>query len=387
MSRMLDNWIKTYVAYTNESESPEIFHIWIGISLIASVLRRRVWISHGYWDLYPNFYVLLVSPPGRCKKSTAMRTGRQIVEPVDGIQYSVDSTTRENLIADMTRAYHDGHSALTSHSSEFATLLTSSGMDMVAFLTDIFDSPSVWTHKTKMSGPSKIIMPHFNFLGATTPDWISRAMPLDTIGIGLMSRIVAVYSDKPRIRDAIPKVTSEHRELAKLLTEDLAAMSLLAGEYEWDTVATYEFYNDWYRSREHDPKRNPDPRMEGYYERKHIHMLKLAMCIAASQSDTLLISEQNIKDALELLELTESSMDQVFAGVGRNPLQADMQQLLVTLRTHPNGLHRNVVMSMFRHNVDGEQLDRLLSDLSASGEISINGSMIHAVYLPPALLT
>ena len=192
-----ESWIKAYLAYTAESESPEEYHTWTAISVIAGALRRHVFFDMSYFMLYPNMFIVLVGPAGRCKKSTAMRLGRELLIQVPGMEFTSDSTTRERLIQDLSQAYKDGQSALTAYSSEFASLLTSSGMDMVVFLTDIFDCPTEWTHKTKSGGTNKIKSPFLNLEGATTPDWISKAMPLDTIGIGLTSRMIFVYQDVP----------------------------------------------------------------------------------------------------------------------------------------------------------------------------------------------
>ena len=224
-SRLLPNWLKAYLVYTADSESPEVYHRWVGISCIAAVLRRRVFFDMGYFLLYPNMYIVLVGPAGRCKKSTAMRIGKNIFTATPDIEFSADSTTRERFIQDLQMAHKNGESAITVHSTEFASLLSSSGMDMVVFLTDIFDCPPDWQHKTKIGGTNKIVGPYLNLLGATTPDWIAKAMPLDTIGIGLTSRIVFVYADTPRVRPWRPVLSEAQNKIRDMLIHD---MSLIA---------------------------------------------------------------------------------------------------------------------------------------------------------------
>lgn len=217
MARRLPNWIQGYLAYTAESESPEEFHKWTAISAIAGAMRRQSFFNYEYFLVYPNMYIILVAPAGRCKKSTAMRIGRSFLGIVPGINFTTDSVTRERLIQDLSQAKSaDGHSSMTAYSSEFASLLTSSGMDMVVFLTDIFDSPNEWSHKTKIGGTNKITAPYLNLIGATTPDWIAKAMPLDTVGIGLTSRIIFVYQDTPRIKPPFPKLSDAQKALVPL---------------------------------------------------------------------------------------------------------------------------------------------------------------------------
>jgi hypothetical protein len=140
----------------------------------------------------------------------------------------------------MVLAHKDGQSALTAHSSEFASFFTTSGMNMVGFMTDIFDSPDEWIHRTEAGGERKIIAPCFNVLAGTTPDWLASAMPLDTVGIGLTSRIISIYQDTPRIKPMIPKLTPAQAKLKELLHDDLIEISTLNGQYQL-TPEAYEW--------------------------------------------------------------------------------------------------------------------------------------------------
>lgn len=372
MSRHLPDWLEAYLLYTVESESPTEFHTWVGTSVIAGALEREVYYDMGYFLVYPNMYAVLVSPPGRCKKSTAMRIGRRILAGTGKPKFSTDSTSRERLILDLSQSHQDGQSAMTAFSSEFATLLTTSGMDMVVFLTDIYDCPNEWEHKTKGGGTNKIKSPYLNLIAGTTPDWIARAMPLDTIGVGLTSRIVFIYQDTPRIKHPRPKLTPEQKQLEILLIEDLAVITQIAGEYVMTTEAE-EWYDKWYIERD-DPMMN-DPRMAGYYERKPMHLIKLSMVVAASQWDELIIDLKHLQRALNMLERNEELMSKVFANVGRNPLNADLESILVTLLIRPSGVSKSELLNRFRHNVRAAELDEILETLINMRKVVLQNGM------------
>ncbi len=375
--RLLSNWIQAYLAYTAESESPEEYHKWVAISCIAGVLRRKLFFDMGYFLLYPNMYSVLVGPAGRCKKSTAMRIGRGIMAGVPDINYTTDSTTRERLIQDLSQSFKDGHSSMTAFSSEFASLLTSSGMDMVVFLTDIFDSPTEWAHKTKTGGTNKIKAPYLNLIGATTPDWIAQAMPLDTVGIGLTSRIVFIYQDTPRVRPAFPVLSPEQQKLYELLVGDLIAMAQLSGQYLLTPEAKAR-YEEWYQARIQQTNPTGDPRLSGYFERKPMHLLKLCMILAASFSDDLLITEQHIELGLSLFNDVEGNMTKVFANVGRNPLAADYDNIVEALDA-AGPMDLGQLLSRFKHNVRKDEMIELLDSLSAMGRVkSLGGQKYEA---------
>lgn len=374
--RNLDNWLDAYLAYTNESESPDIFHLWCGISAIASVLKRRVFFDMGYFFLFPNNYIVLVSPPGRCKKSTAMRMAREVLEPVPDIDMSSDSTTRERLILDLSLSFKNGHSAMTAHSSEFASMLTSSGMDMVVFLTDIYDSPSLWSHRTKNSGTSEIKAPYLNLLGGTTPDWIAKAMPLDTIGIGLTSRIVFVYSDQPRIRDPFPQLSESQKKLKMLLVQDLIKIAQVTGEYTL-TPDAREFYTDWYKSRA--PSVSGDTRLSGYFERKHMHVIKLAMVLCAARMDERVIGIGPITSAIDMLTHLEPLMRKVFSGVGKNLLNVSVEEALVKIINRPEGFTFGELFDEMRHDVSQEKLTEVINALLIINKISMKNGRYYSI--------
>lgn len=368
--RLLPNWIEAYLAYTAESRSPEEYHLWTAVSCIAAVLRRNVLFSMGYFLLYPNLYIVLVGPAGRCKKSTAMRIGKSVFREIPGVDFTADSTTRERLIQDLATSHKDGQSPLTAHSSEFASLLTSSAMDMVVFLTDIYDCPLEWSHKTKTGGTQKIKAPYLNLLGATTPEWIARAMPLDTIGIGLTSRIIFVYADTPRLKRAMPKLSPAQMHLHEMLKHDLSHIATLHHEYTFSPEAE-EWYEAWDMSNLLKPNLTNDPRLNGYFERKPMHLIKLAMILAASSRDDSILTIRDMENALALFARIEPMMTKVFANVGKNPLAVDIEETFTTLLASADGCSLGELLDRFKHSVRKEELIEVLDTLVTIGKVHL----------------
>ena len=379
--RLLDDWIEAYMVYTAESEAPDEYHAWVSLSTIAGVLRRRVHMNLGYFHLYPNLYIILVSPPGRCKKSTTMRIARPVLGEVPGINFSVDSTTRERFIVDMQQAYSDGQSAITIYSSEFGSILASSQMDMVLFLTDIYDCPPEWAHKTKVGGTNTIKQPFLNILAATTPDWMARAMPLDTVGIGLTSRIIFIYSETPRIRDWRPVLSKEQVELGRLLVRDLQDIATISGEYTMEQSAD-DMFSEWYKGPRHEESRYADARLSGYFERKPMHILKVAMVVAAAQRNEPIITHKDLVRAFAFLGHAERDMPSVFLGVGKNPLASDLHMALATVMNNPEGIPFGKLLDMFKHSVRKDELSEVLETLRMSGHITVEQTEDGPKYKP-----
>src|SRR5215469_11250884 len=53
------------------TEAPDKFITWCAFSIIGATLKNHVFIKEGLFELYPNQYIILVSPPG-IGKGTAM---------------------------------------------------------------------------------------------------------------------------------------------------------------------------------------------------------------------------------------------------------------------------------------------------------------------------
>lgn len=366
--------------YTAESEAPEIYHRWTALATIAGALRRRVWFEMGYFTLYPNNYVVLTGPPG-AKKTTAMNVGRRFLAASKATKFVVDSTSREQLIYDMSKIDMEGTAAMTAYSGEFGTLLTTSEMNMVLFLIEMYDAGEDYEHRTRGGGPHKIVKPALNIVGCTTPDWLSAGMPLQTAGIGLLSRMIFAYADGPQGSQPFPELTPRQVELAAHIIDDLSEMAKLSGCMTLAPDAK-AFYKDWY-----DNKRQTvaaaDPRLTGYYSRKPIHVLKTAMAFAVARGEDLVITMESLTDSFAALDLVESRLPFAFEATGKNPLRLDYHHVQLAIENNPKGLSRPELMRLFKHTVRQEELIEVLNTLHDIGAIKrVYGPRGSETYLP-----
>src|SRR3990170_8200696 len=80
--REAGDWLSSYLEYTDNTEPPASYHLWTGISVISGVLQRKVWMEWGHELIYPNMYVVLIGPSGRCRKGTAMNIGKGLLKTI-----------------------------------------------------------------------------------------------------------------------------------------------------------------------------------------------------------------------------------------------------------------------------------------------------------------
>lgn len=323
MAREVGNWLKGYMEYTKESESPDSYHLWTGLSVLASAVRRRVWVDQGLYILYPNMYVMLVGPPGIVAKSTTIRLGRRLLLRVPEIVFGADSLTREELIQNMAKEQW-----ITIHSTELSSLIEPSGIKMVQFLTDIYDGDFQWRYSTKGSGKNTLDNPILNILAGTTPSYIADGLPEDVVGHGFTSRVIFVYEEEPRFDNPKPKAPPQ--DLVDALAEDLNAISNLEGCFTYGDGA-WDLYDSYYRSlRKNRPE---DHRIEGFHWRKRAHILKLAMLLSVAERDTGVIEKADFETAIELLKAIEPNMPRTFSAVGKYEHASDLERILHQIET------------------------------------------------------
>ena len=329
MTRQFPDWLSAFMDYASYGEAPRHMYFWSGVSAVAGALRRKVWIDQAYFKWFPNFYIVLVAPPGIVSKSTTAGIAMNLLRKVPGIRFGPDVVTWPALIsafAESTEGFElnsEVHvmSALTLESSEFGNLLNPQDKDMVDLLVALWDGkPGTFEKKTKHSGNDSVENPWINLIACTTPSWIAGNFPEYMIGGGFTSRCVFVYADQKAKFVAYPgqTVPKNHTEMAAALVSDLEHISCLAGEMRL-TPEALRWGEAWYQK--HYTVRNTsldDDRFGGYIARKQTHIHKLAMVLSASTADDLKISAEHLAIADQMVSDLEPDMQFVFSKIGKS---------------------------------------------------------------------
>ncbi len=324
------------MAYTFQLESPDSYHKWTALSTVAACLGRKVWIQLGYFPVFPNMYVVLVGPAGRCRKGVAINSGTDLILGMKDVKISADAITREALIRMIKLSEVDGeidgkpyrHASVTVVSKELAVFLGTGNHDLISLLTDLYDCPKEWEYRTKGQGVDSINGVWLNLLAASTPDWLIGSIPVTAIGGGFTSRVIFVVEENVRKKTAVPILGPKELALREDLKHDLEQIFLMKGEYKFSPQALKR-YTDWY---DNDNTKIEDSRFWGYAERKHIHMLKLAIIYAVCDSSPGIIEVRHIDLALKSLNEIEPGMVEAFGGAGRSQYAADISEIIQNIK-------------------------------------------------------
>lgn len=329
--RHFPDWIKAFMEYASYGEAPAHLYFWTAVSTMAGCLRRNVWLDQAYFKWHPNFYILLVAPPGIVSKSTTAGIGMDLLKRVPGINFGPSVVTMQALLGAMAAVSEDPkledgtfgatQSALTIESSEFGNLLNPQDKDMVDMLVNLWDGKEGELKKeTKHSGNDTVTNPFLNIIACTTPAWIAGNFPEYMIGGGFTSRCVFVYADQKARYVAYPglDVPASMADTATKLVEDLIQISKIHGEFRMTPDAIQwgkAWYEKLYKER---PINLDDARFGGYIARKQSHLHKLAMVLSAAEDSNLFLTAEHMSLADNMLADLEPDMSMVFSKIGKS---------------------------------------------------------------------
>lgn len=379
LSRRCKDWISTYMEYTDNSEPPLLYRKWVAISVIAACLKRKCRLELGFLTFYPNMYVVLVGPAGRCRKGIAMEPGKQLLERL-GVVTAPDAVTKEQLIVRLKNCNinevdaHGNiiyHSSLTVFSKELAVFMKDYSEEFLMMLTDWYDCPNEWSYETKTSNKYIIDGVWVNLLGATTPELLASGVTGMVTGGGLASRMVFVNAYNRDKDIPFPTIGQKEMLLKEDLYSDLDKIHSLSGAFQYSDDFE-KLYREWYPYQaQHKPFE--DPRFDYYFERRANHVLKLSMILNASRTSDMIITGYDLHRAIEIIEDTEKTMSSAFKHVGENVLIVLINQISEYLVKQKVATNQEL-QRRFLHDADVDTLDRAMRAIEHTGKVqrSIN---------------
>lgn len=339
--RQCNDWLKSFVEYASFGEAPHKMLFWTGVSTIAGALRRRVWLDMKYFQWVPNFYIIMVAPPGIVSKSTTANIGMNLLRRIDGVRFGPDVVTWQALVETL------GHSTemvlnpvtgeylpmscITIASDEFGTLLNPQDREMVDVLVSLWDGKrGSFSKVTKSSGNDMVENPWINIIACTTPSWLAGNFPEYMIGGGFTSRCVFVYTDHKRQEVAYPDecVPPEFEAMQTCLVHDLEIISTMVGQFDLSPEAR-EWGRQWYASHwRNPPALLSNEQFGGYLARKQTHIHKLAMVLSAACTSELVISPDILSAAADIVSALELDMPKVFERIGQTDITRGAHDLV-----------------------------------------------------------
>lgn len=389
-----------------ETESPRIFHIWSAVFAMGAALGRRCWLPFGVFDIYPNHYILLVGTPGT-RKSTAASLSRKLLKASTGVRFAPSDTggqrqglinalfgeespakeflgdielgSQENTIMSLTQLEQitnepeEEHAIFISEAdrhhlavvaSEFSRFIGQHNLSMLDFLGEVGYDGESYEYLTRQTNV-QLKNPLMNILGCTTPTMLNNSMPPAAGGQGFLSRMILVYGTrkyKQVPRPQAPSVELVERVRGRLNT----AYHRLSGAFD-ETPDGRDFSESLYGYN----VEISDSRFGYYAERRYTHLIKLAMCLAASRGDSI-ITRADYEEAHRILRATERGMPDALGEFGLNPLALLKQEILEQLRATQGPLTMEQIVAMFHRDARSREIAEVINDLLKMGQVKMS---------------
>jgi hypothetical protein len=416
--------------YFRDFESPAHFITWPFLFMVASCLGRKVHLQELNVGIFPNIYPIIVGPPGVGKSfptnimtkvlASLTEIARDGKTPQATVCITPSCVTLEALydfIEAATRAveappksgkfYH--HASVSFALGDEMGLLfknKDATNDLISFLIAGFDCGS-FDYKTKKSGSATIKNMCINFLGCCTPTWMARSMSSDMIGEGFASRCIFIWGEEERQITTRIHISPDQVAAMEDLKKHFANLAKLQGQVT-ETDEAFKFFDDWY----HDFKRNKirinhDKKLDYYYKRKKLLMQKIAMLVHFSERYDLVLTVDDYKNALMLLNGAELDMHKALSMSTRNPLAAIAEQIKKVIYSHKLASSNRILAECFdggnhdeieaakKYLVDTQQIELTTGGYvikeelpTAEEQVSTSGDLTNPglAYLPPEVM-
>lgn len=341
--------------YLKDVESPDLYINWTWYSIISSALQRRVCFgglpNENKFQIFPNLYVVFVGPPG-VGKSIVANKAKELIDNVNLkvkraytgnnlIKVGPQATTLPGLIryiatnftvtanpkipeGNASRFYH--HCSLSLFcGDELENLLNSDSGELMSFLNIAWDCGSF--HKvTATQGTDIIHNLCMTLLGCCTPEWIASSYTNKILKGGFAARTIFVYGGTKRKMMPFIQINDDQVSEYNKLIDHVSELVNLFGEVKLTKEAN-DFFINWYKNS-NENRSNKDTRLDYYYERKKIMVMKVALCSHFSDRTDLILEVDDIKRALDFLEETEDVMHLALMYAGKNPLSSTALEIL-----------------------------------------------------------
>jgi hypothetical protein len=340
MREIKDSWLKEYLRFTKNQESPEDFHLWVALGLLATALNRQVYHNHGHFNVYPNLYIILVAKSQLCRKSSALSIGIKLMnqlpanlKPRISSQKLTPEALIESLYPDARKSATGAIQAISSslfYADELTTLIDKQARNagMLGLLVNLYDCPEKWSYRTKARGEEELMKVYCNMLAGSSPEYLRTSMPYDEIGGGMLARTIFVYRNKPKRRIAFPEISQEEEESRLKLLHDLAEIKKLQGVVKI-TPDAREWYESWYTGVDTADYR---PDIAPYLHKKEILILKIGQLFSIAENDSLVVEKKHLQLALKTLEENEKYLPNVMGELLASEAGYRNQQVLTAIR-------------------------------------------------------
>lgn len=351
-------------------------------------------MNKGDYNLFPNMFTILVGHSGLGKGRSinpAVALLREsgcanILSDKLTIQYILEKISdRGQAVASLTM--QGGTISIGHDSTCFVSapevedlLMMSDAMPTLKELWEAKDGP--FEYGTRGRGLVKVAKPCPTLLGGCTPSQIAMLFPSQAVGGGFVRRCNFVYEAERTRYIPWPTPRNGNDPVKMGLVEDLKHIGQLRGAFSFDPVAR-DMYTKYYNAVGGDEF--ADEATSSYENSKPYHVLKLAMALAASRDDSMIINFVDLGVAIQMIDKCAGELKKVFRAVGdsESAIITDKVIRFIETRSKLGYVTRSDIMgALWRDVGSSANLDVVLATLEAGRLIRTSVQSNITVYKP-----
>lgn len=396
-------FLEDVVLYQKGYETTNFLSFWAGVHYVSSMIMRDAELVWAHGGMYPNFYTLMVAPPGLVKKSTTIHGLEKVEMQAQSLFTNAvqrfrkagvvirGKATPEAIFASLAnekmtieigeddngdKIFHeeDKNANLIIRVSELSTFVNGSkyNVALIDKLTDFYDCKDTDSDTTIGRGNLELKNVFCTLMGATTPDTLATTIPKEAFGGGFVSRSLILKEDyterifpEPIAWPGLPS------------TDELAERLAWIGYYKKGKFAlspeAYDVYAKWYTKNKLALRASVlAGETEHENNRKDIHVLKLAHILCIQRYDiTNVISLEDIQNAMRIIEYTIAKAHEVLKETSISPAVKNIRYIEKFLARRKKITRKALISAVYHKGIDTTLLSSILEDLKQAEKITI----------------
>lgn len=373
-------WINQWLDATAASEAPGLYHAMAAFVFASHIIGDKRWVDQGFYKVEAPISAILVGPSGS-RKNTAIRLAKYLQQPFEDSEHHkiiAEKVTAESLVRSV--AHNDEEHALSAIwvAPELGAVLGKQTylIGMVPTLTRLLDQEN-FTHETISRDKVKVQNVLFSLIGGTTEEWLINAITPDVIKGGFTSRVLfPTVEGNTRIIWKNPKSASTGvlYEMGEDFRETLGDVM-----FEMQLSKSAEDYlTNWYAA--HRIYSGENKLDTGYHDRKHVHIIRIAMCNATLEGRED-ISLADVTGAMKFLDYIEGSMMDLFKRLLEPDTQNDARKVIAIVKRNGGTIIRSTLYQKAGEVLSHTKAKEAIEYLKEAGFLEVQNHGGSARYL------
>lgn len=362
------NWLKELVAQHEELESPQSFWYWSGLCAISAVIKDQVWLDRHAYRLYPNIYVILHADSG-LKKGPPVGLAKSLVRRVNNTRIINGRSSIQGILKELGTAYTvPGGRAITKSvgfivASEFSSSIVADP-SALTILTDLYDrqyNAGSWRSLLKME-TFELKDPTISLLVATNDAHFSDFLEDKDIHGGFIGRTFMIAESQVHRLNPLIKPLKKQPDHDKL-AEYLKKIASLNGPFKpLNETTAGQLYETWYYNFYRTAKDQEVKDETGIVQRLGDHVLKVAMLLSMAEDGSLIITEDQMTEAIYQCERLLGNVRKTTHGKKGMAQNKNQKALIINelLQRDNHEITREMLMKKYWMNFNATELSEIM---------------------------